>query len=178
MSLKVNTFASIITNPLNIHNFVVEIPEAANASIVVASTQFPSEKLQKVVLHYQGEEVRYPTIPKNDGVWKVKVPETDSGAIKKELDALKSAVYSQKTGIFTPSRWKDVKVTARDLEGNIVFSSILHGAWLVGRDPVELNNSDPSKNWEWDYEFCYQWIEDDTAEVDGQNQGSANPLGE
>lgn len=172
MSLKVNTFANIITNPLNVHNFVVEIPDVTNGSIVVSSTTFPSEKLRKVILHYQGEEVRYPTIPKNDGVWKVKVPETDSGAIKKELDALKSNLYSQKTGIFTPKLWKDVNVTARDLEGNEVFRVILHGVWLVGRESVDLNNSDPTKNWEWDYEFCYQWIEDSDAE----NPGSASPV--
>ena len=130
------------------------------------------EKLQKVTLHFQGEEVRYPTIPKNDGVWKVKVPETDSGVIKKELDALKSKLYSQKTSIFTPKLWTDVNVTARDLEGNEVFRVVLHGVWLVGRETVELNNSDPTKNWEWDYEFCYQWIEDS----DAKNQGSASPV--
>lgn len=173
MSLKVNTFANIITNPLNIHNFIVDIPGVTNGSIVVASASFPSEKLQKVILHYQGEEVRYPTIPKNSGEWKVKVPETDSGLIKSELDALKSNKYSQKTGIFTPTLWEDVEVTSRDLEGNTVFSVVMHGTWLVGREQVELNNADPTKNWEWDYEFCYQWLEDKM----GSNAGSVSPVG-
>lgn len=172
MSLKVSTFANIITNPLNIHNFIVNIPGVTNGSIVVSSTSFPSEKLQKVILHYQGEEVRYPTIPKNSGEWKVKVPESDSGLIKRELDSLKTDSYSQKTGIFTPKLWKDVEVISRDLENNVVFSVVLHGVWLVGRDDVSLDNSDATKNWEWEYEFCYQWLEDKNA----SNPGSKSPV--
>lgn len=172
MSLKISTFANIITNPLNVHNYIVDIPGVPNGSIVVSSTSFPSEKLQKVILHYQGEEVRYPTIPKNDGVWRVKVPETDSGAIKKELDSLKASMWDQKSGIMLPKKWESVSVTSRDLEGNAVFKVILHGVWLVGREAVDLNNADPTKNWEWDYEFCYQWIED----VNESNPGSQSPL--
>lgn len=172
MSLKVNTFASIITNPMNVHNFVVSIPGVTNGSIVVSSTTFPSEKLREIILHYQGEEIVYPTLPKNDHSWKVKVPESDSGIIKKEFDVLKKKSYNQKTGLFTPTKWKDVPVVARDLAGNEVFKVILHGVWIVGRESVDLNNSDPTKNWEWDYEFRYQWLED----VDSNNQGSESPL--
>lgn len=172
MSLKVNQFAAIITNPLNVHNFAISIPDAGIASIVVSASAFPSEKLQEVKLHYQGEEIIYPTIAKNDHSWKIKVPENDDGKLRRELDKLKSKSWNQKTGIFVPSTWSTVKVHARDLANNIVFSTILHGAWLVGRDQVELANDDASKNWEWDYEFRYQWLED----KDGTNTASVNPL--
>lgn len=169
MSLKLNSFAQIITQPLNIHKFVVDIPGVTTAGIVVSSTSFPSEKLRYVTLHYQGEEIRYPTIPQNDHSWRFKVPESDSGEIRRQLDSLKSS-WNQKTGILLPSLWKAVTVTARDLQENLVFKVILHGAWMIGRDNVELNNSDPTRNWEWDYEMCYQWLED----VDLSNSGSPN----
>ena len=172
MSLKVNTFASIITNPLNIHKFVVSIPDASVSSIVVASSSFPSEKLQEVVLHYQGEEIVYPTIPKQDHSWKISVPENDSGSIRRELDKLKTKMWNQQTGIFLPSTWSSVEVTARDLSENPVFKVRLIGAWLVGRDSVSLSNDDATKNWNWDYEFRYQYIID----VDSDNIGSAKPL--
>lgn len=172
MSLKLNAFATIITNPLNIHNFLVDIPGAPNGSIVVASSVFPSEKLREVKLHYQGEEIRYPTIAGNDGIWKVTVPEADSGIVRRELDSLKSKMWNQKTGIFVPQLWKAVTVTARNLQLEPVFKAILHGCWLLGRDQVTLDNSDPTKNWNWDYEFRFQWIED----VDLNAVASPNPL--
>lgn len=159
MSFKVSTFANIITNPLNIHNFLVDIPDV-DLCIIVSASSFPSEKLRKIILYFQGEQVRYPTIPSNDGVWKIKIPENDDGKVRASLDALKSANYNQKTGYFTPNLWKNVTVTARDLSLNPVFQTIMHGVWLVGRDQVDLQNSDPTKNWEWDYEFCYTWLQD------------------
>lgn len=163
MSLRLNSFARIITQPMNIHKFIVDIPGVPNGSIVVSATSFPSEKMRKVVLHFQGEEIRYPTIPANDGTWRVKVPESDNGIIRRELDALKSKRWDQKTGTFVPLLWESVTVHARDLADNIVYSVILHGVWLVGRESVDLNNADPTRNWEWDYEFCYQWLEDQDA---------------
>lgn len=171
MSLKAATFANIITNPLNIHNFVVNIP-GVDLAIVVSSTQFPSERLREVVLYYQGEKIIYPTIPENDNHWKVKLPENDNGIIRREFDKLKSSRYNQRTGIIHPDLWKTVEVVARDLEGNEVFKVLLHGVWLKGRSNVELANNDPTKNWEWEYEFVFQWIED----VDCKNKGSNPPL--
>lgn len=172
MSLKVNQFAGVITNPLNIHNFAVSIPDADIASLIVAAASFPTEKLQEVKLYFQGEEIVYPTIAKNDHSWKIKVPENDDGKVRAELDRLKSKSWNQKTGIFIPASWSNVSVFARDLAGNVVFSTILHGAWLLGRDQVDLQNNDATKNWEWDYEFRYQWLED----KNGSNPASPNPM--
>lgn len=163
MSNKVQTFASIITQPLNIHNFLVKIPEV-DVSVVVESTTFPTEKLRIIELWAHGEKVRYPGIPENDGIWKIKIPESDTGVVREQLDALKSKIYDQKTGRITiasaTSVWKDVEVIARDLADNIVFSVTLHGVWLRGRDALNLSSTDPSASWKWDYEFVYQWIED------------------
>lgn len=159
MSLKVKTFTSIITNPLNIHNFVVDIP-GFDYSMLVASTVFPSEKLREVILHYQGEEIHYPTIPNNTHHWDVRLPENDDGKVRTALETIKARYYSQTAGTFTPQTWLNVPVYARDLNNNEVFHTILHGAWLQGRDDVQLDNSDPSKNWNWQYRFVFQWIED------------------
>lgn len=167
MSVKVATFANIITNPLNLHNFLVTIP-GVDLAIVVSSTNFPSEKLREIVLWYQGEKIIYPGLPESENKWKVKLPENDDGKVRRAFDSLKSTRYNQKTGIMVPKLWKTVTVTARDLEGNEVFKVNLHGTWLKGRNPVDLANNDPSKSWEWEYEFVFQWIED----VDCNNKGS------
>lgn len=171
MSVKVAQFANIITQPLNIHNFIVDIP-GVDVSILVSSTNFPSERLREITLWFQGEKVIYPSLPENDNHWKVKLPESDNGVVRRTLDSLKAKRYNQKTGIMTPDTWKTVTVSARDLEGNLVFQVLLHGAWLKGRDNVDLDNSDPSKNWNWDYEFVFQWIED----VDQNNAGSVSQV--
>lgn len=172
MSIKVNTFASIITNPLNVHNFLVTIPSSPLGSIVVSSSEFPSEKLQEVVKYYQGHQIAYPTIPKTGGSWKVTLPESDSGIIKRELDRLKNMQYDQASGIFVPNIWESVAVTARDLSGRPVFSCAMIGCWLMGRDSVNLSNDDASKSWDWTYEFRYQWLED----IDFFHGGSKSPI--
>lgn len=172
MSRKCAEFTSYITNPLNVHNFVVDIP-GFDYSILVKSTSFPSEQLREVTLHYQGEEIRYPTIPETSHTWNISIDEDDSGLIRRALESLKQKYYDQKTGLMVPRFWDTVEVFARDLAGNLVFSCKLHGVWIKGRSDVSLNNSDPTQNWAWEYQFIYQWIED----VDKNNPGNSNPLG-
>lgn len=171
MSLKANQFVKVIQQPLNTYNFVVDIPDIAYG-LLVSSTTFPSEKLQTVSLYFQGEEIAYPCLPKNGGSWKVSVPESDSGAVKKVFDTMKQSMFSQKTGFLTPKRWKDITVTARDQSNNLVFSVILHGAYCVGREGQNLDNSQNTSAWKWEYEFHYTWIED----VDLNNKGSEAPM--
>lgn len=159
MSRKVQQFANIITTPLNVHNFIVTIPGFVEA-IVVESTTFPSDTLREMKLWFQGEEVRYPTIAENSGKWAIKIPENDRGLIRSKLQAFRNSIYDQKTGIIIPALWKDITVHARDLNNQLVFGVILHGAWIRGRNEVQLANSDPSQNWKWDWQFTFQWIED------------------
>lgn len=159
MSTKVTRFTQVITNPLNVHNFEVKIP-GFDYEIVVQSTRFPSEKLRTVVLYTYGEEVRYPTLPQNSGEWPIAVPDNDDGLIRESLDSFKADMYDQKSGTLSPQEWIDITVRARDLENNEVFKTTLKGAWLIGREDVQLSNNDPSKAWNWDYLFKYQWIDD------------------
>lgn len=171
MSLKVNSFVKIIQQPLNTYNFTVDIPDV-DYSLLVSSTTFPSEKLQTMSLYFQGEEIAYPTLPKNGGSWKVRVPESDSGAVKKVFDELKRSMFNQKSGVLTPKVWKSITVSARDQANNLVFQVVLHGAYCLGREGQDLDNSANTKTWQWEYEFRYQWIED----IDLSNQGSQNPM--
>lgn len=159
MSRKVQRFTQIITNPLNIHNFRVTIP-MIDFDILVSSTTFPSERLRTVQLFTFGEAVRYPTIPENSGAWQVRMPEDDSGKVHRDFLALKAQMYNQQTGLLVPQLWDDVLVHARDLADNIVFSTVLHGVWFQGRNDVTIDNSNPATNWNWDYQFVFQWIED------------------
>lgn len=160
MSQKIRAFTDIITVPLNVHNFEVEIP-GFSYPVVVQSSVFPSEKMRMVVLHTYGEEVRYPTIPQNNGEWPVRVPDDENGTIRDELDAYKTEMYDQKSGQLTPTDWIDhIVVKARALDNTVVFSTSLMQCWLIGREDVQLDNSDPTKPWMWDYKFKYNWIED------------------
>lgn len=171
MSVKVQAFANIITNPLNIHNFLVKIDDV-DLDLIVQSTVFPSESLRTITLYVHGEPVRYPTLPENSGSWSVRVPENDNGIVKQTFEKLKSSMWNQKTGVFTPKKWKNVQIFARDLADNIVFSVILHGVWLKGRNDVNLANDNPANNWNWDYQFVYNWIED----VDYKNDATNSPM--
>lgn len=171
MSRKAQQFANIITQPLNIYNFLINIP-AISFSNVVQSSVFPSEQLQTMSLFTQGEEVRYPTKPKNGGQWPINIPEADSGIMRREFEALKSAVYDQRRGIILPTKWYDINVTSRDEADNPVFSAILHGCWILGRQNVNLNAQNVTDSWKWDYLFIYQWLED----KDHNNPGTPNPF--
>lgn len=162
MSRKIQTFSSIITQPMNVHNFHVSIPGFEDYALIVQSTTFPSEQMRMTNLYVQGEEVRYAVTPSNAGTWSVNVPETDSGLIRSTLDSLKSAMWDQKSGNLSVSaaQWFDITVTARDLNSEPSFQCILHGCWIVGRGDVNLSQQDPTANWRWDYQFRYNWLED------------------
>lgn len=166
---------------MNTHNFVVRIPDInLDVDLLVESTQYPSEQLQEVVLHTQGEEVRYPTIPSNQHTWSVKVPESDSGVVRNTLEQLKTSMYNQKTGLFTPSLWKNVHVFARDLADQPRWHVILHGVWMKGHDQVDLNNDQPTQAWKWQYQFIYQWLEeasDNTEDWSNPMSGSTDNSG-
>lgn len=162
MSNKVQAFAKIITQPLNVHNFRVVIP-AFDYDFIVQSTQFPTEEMQIVQLFTQGEPVRYPTIPRNSGEWAVKVPENDDGKIWDRFRTLKNRQYDQVNGLMNPQPWFDCQIFARDLANRPVFQTILHGCWIKGRGEVGLDNSNPTNSWIWDFKFVYQWLEDAKA---------------
>ena len=167
MSRKINTFAGIITQPLNVYNFVIKINakgvDAINNDILqtVQSTTFPTEQLREMTLNYRGEVITYPAKPQNGGDWSFTIPENDGGQIRKELDKLKNHIYDQQTGVMTPMPWFDVEVMQLDLQENKVFSVVLHGCWLKGRSNAQaLNQSEVSTSWTNDYAFHYTWIED------------------
>lgn len=170
MSRKVQQFASIITQPLNIYNFEVIIPGFPDA-IIITSTDFPAEKLRVVEKWFKGEKIRYQSIPENGGTWKFKIPENDGGTIKKQLDKFKSKAWNQTTGLLVPIMWNNVQVYSRDLADNNVFGVVLHGCWLQDRGSVGLDSGKPDGSWDWEYEFVYQWLED----IDFDKTGSPDP---
>jgi len=179
MSRKVNTFASFITQPLNVYNFEIRITSPTDkvdetVLMVVESTKFPSEKMRTMEKNFQGEKITYAAKPDSSGTWTITVPEGDKGQTRKELDRLKNKMYDQKSGSVIPTIWYDVEVFHRDLQDNIVFSVVLHGCWLKGRDAIDLKTNDVSSSVSWNYEFQYQWIEDKL----NNNPGTPNPFGE
>lgn len=159
MSRKVDSFASIITNPLPLHTFIVNIPDF-QFNAVVESAGLPQDSFREVRLYTQGEVVIYPTIPDSKHEWAIKIPDNDDGKINKEFLRIRNKVYDQKAGMFKLSTWFDVEVFVRDLANKPVLSTVLHGAWLKGRNDVSLANNDPTQAFKWDWLFTYQWLED------------------
>lgn len=158
MSRKVNQFASYLTQPLNVYNFQIRITSPTDkvdetVLMVVSSTKFPSEKMRKMEKYYQGEKITFAAKPDSSGTWTITVPEGDKGQTRRELDRLKNKQYDQKTGMLTPTPWYDIEVFHRDLQDNIVFSVVLHGCWLLGRDGIDLKTQDVTSSVDWNYEF-------------------------
>jgi len=174
MSRKVAEFASVITTPLNVHNFLVSIPGLSDEALnwVVESSQFPTYKFREVVLWAHGEQVKYPGLPEGATDWPFTVPESDSGRLYNILVDLYKEIYDEKSGTMKTPKYRDIQVMARDLQDNIVFHVILHGAWFKGIDPVTLAATDPSQVWKWPASFTFSWIEN----IKGNNAGNKNPF--
>jgi hypothetical protein len=178
MSRKINRFAGIITQPLNIYNFQIVIKNRtdevdSDILLTVQSTEMPSEQMREMILYHQGEAITYPAKPQLGGDWTFTIPEGDKGQIRNELDRLKDAVYDQKTGKVTPRVWYDIEVFQKDLSDNIVFSSVLHGAWLKGRGKTDLKTEDVQNSWQLTYTFHYTWLEEKRTK---NLKGSPNPI--
>lgn len=128
--------------------------------MIVQSTTFPSETARQTLLYAEGETVRYETIPQNSGAWTVRVPEAETGLIFNTLMAKRRRAWNQVTGVLVPQEWETVTVAARDLASNQTFLVKLHGVWLAGRGDITLSRQAVETNWQWDFAFVYQWIED------------------
>jgi hypothetical protein len=171
MSIKGRTFENMLGNPLNIHNFMVTIPALDNIQMMVSSTTFPSEQLQDYVMYFQGERVKFPSIPTNSGVWNCTMPEGELAKVYQSLRAHMRLNYNQTTGKMT--HWAirdkfDIIVTARGLRGDVngsdrIFSTTLVGCYVKGRQDVNLDNSQATTNWVWSVQFSFDAIHDETA---------------
>lgn len=173
MSLRIKTFTGVIASPQNTHNFICEIPGIdSNIAMIIESTDYPAQgKFREVSLWYQGEQIRYPSIPENGGQWRFKIPEGDKGQVFAEFKKLCDKMYDQRTGAFIPQLWSDVHIYSRDLNNEVVYSVILHGCWFSERSTVSMDGTNPGNAWKWDFTLTYQWIED----VLGNAKGSINP---
>jgi len=170
MSIKARKFESMLGNPLNIHNFIVNIPPMKDVDLLVSATTFPTERLQEYVMFFQGERVKFPSVPINDGTWTCTMPEGEYAQIIKSFNSLMHKSYNQQTGqlTFWSIRDKfDIDVFARGIRGDVggsdrVFGVTMHGCWLQGKAPVTLNNQSVSTPWEWQVTFSFDAVEDIT----------------
>lgn len=159
----------MLGNPLNTHNFIVTIPALSDIQMMVSSTTFPSEQLQEYVLFYQGERVKFPSIPTNSGTWSCTMPEGEFAKMYSAIRKHASTNYNQRTGRMTHWAIRDkmrIIVTARGLRGDVdgsdqVFSTALVGCFLRGRQDVSLSNQQATTNWVWNLTFSFDYIEDE-----------------
>lgn len=172
MSLKANTFTSFLGNPLNTHNFTVVIPALSDIQILVASTNFPTEQLQEYILWFQGERIKFPSLPTNSGNWTCTMPEGELAKVNNTFNSYMRKVYKQDTGALM--FWAfvdkfDIEVYARGLRGTVtdannytdapVLGVKMVGCFLKGRQDVNLANNAPTTNWVWTLQFSYDYLE-------------------
>ena len=163
MSRKVDAFRQQIANPMNIHNFLVDIPELGEYAMTIQSTSYPSEQTRVTTLAVAGELVSYPTVPENSHSWSFMIPENDDGRAYNLCEGLRRKYWDQMSGAITTgvdTPYQDIVISARDLNGNIKFRVKLHNAWCLGRQDVNLDQNDPTQNWKWNYQFRFDYIED------------------
>lgn len=162
MSLKVNEFRQFIANPQNTHNFEVVIPGLDEYAFTIQSTTFPGENTRVTQLYTAGEPIWYPTISETSHQWGIRIPEGDEGTAFRRMEDLRRRYWDQRNGTMNVIDWDDYIVKARDLNGNVNFHVVLHGCWVQGRGTggIQLDASNPTNNWQWDYTIVFQWIED------------------
>ena len=98
--------------------------------IMVASTTFPSERLQEYIMYFQGERVKFPSLPTNDGVWNVTMPEGEFAKVIQSTQTEMDKNYNQDTGTLT--HWSirdkfDIEIYSRGLRGDVDGSD--KGIW-------------------------------------------------
>lgn len=169
MSLKVNVFRKLLGNPLNTHNFVVSIPRLQDVQMLVTSTSFPTEALRQYVLNFQGEDVRFPSIPSNSGAWSCTLPEGEYAKVYKAATREHAFNYEQNTGAMT--NWSmddlfDIEIIPRGLRAglnlkasDVPFKVVLHDCYLSGMGEVSLSASGATQSWNWTLNFAYTWVE-------------------
>ena len=141
MSNKTQAFLSVLGNPQNTHNFQVTVPQLSGIEILVSSTSFPTEKLRTITMYFQGEPVRFPTIPENEGIWNCGIPESESAKVFGRFMQHRGLIYNQRTGSFLPPVRQVIRVAARDLADNECFAVKMHGAFFIQRNAVDLENN-------------------------------------
>jgi hypothetical protein len=179
MSRKVTIFKNIIPQPLTTHNFLITIPGTTSLQFIVESATYPAIKLGDVAIPFRGGKIYRPTQPEYDGVWRVLIPESELGTLTSEIWGIQSVIA--RSGSDAPARMKgfsmyfgDVTTAKKSKEGKYrsitvhvlngldipVLGFKLHGAWLKGRDSVQLNGNDPTNAWKWPLEFRYTSVEE------------------
>lgn len=160
MSLKAQTFKTVVTTPLLTFNYLVEIPGMGEDSIAIQTTSLPAESQRYARLFVGGEPVDYSTIPETSHTWSFTVPDDESARIYSFFKSKSSIAWNQRAGVQRTSPGETIKVYLRTLTNENVLQVTLHDCWIVGRQEVQLNQSDPTAVLMWTYTFHYGWLED------------------
>lgn len=169
MSIKVNVFRGMLGNPLNTHNFLVKIPRLQDVEVMVTATTFPTEQLKQYVMQFQGEDVRFPSLPNIGGTWSCTIPEGEYAKVYSALTREHALNYQQDTGAMT--NWAvddffDIEVIPRGLragltlkDSDVPFKCILRGCYISGFAEVQLSAAAATQPWNWSLNFAYTWLE-------------------
>lgn len=166
MSRKIDAFRQALGNPLTVHNFVVRLASVSdqdpNVEVIVQSTTLPSDQLQDVLLHYLGENVKFPTIPSNGGEWAVNIPDNEEGIAFVNTLKARKMWYEPVTGrmVSMNATGKNIEVVMRTVNDDEVYKVVLHNCYCKGRDPQQLNAATPTQALTFNQTFSYDWLED------------------
>lgn len=166
MSRKIDAFRQALGNPLTVHNFVVRLAAVSdmdpNIEIIVQSTSLPSDQLQDVLLHYLGENVKFPTIPSNGGEWAVNIPDNEQGMAFVNVLKARKMWFEPVTGkmVSMNATGKNIEVVMRTVNDSEVYKVVLHNCYCKGRDTQQLNAATPTQALTYNATFSYDWVED------------------
>lgn len=170
MSLKTAVFRKVIGRPLNTHNFVVHIPAISGVHLLVSGTSFPTEKLGGKKLFFQGEPISFPTYPNRGGTWSCTFSESEYAKVYRSSSLEFNLNFNQALGVlnylpvFTKfNMWVGVHPMSDDRSsiekflsmGTGLFSVTMVGCYLLGMEPVRLDNKAATTSWSWTLSFSY-----------------------
>jgi hypothetical protein len=161
MSHISTAFRVLMPAPLATHKFIIVWPNilAERVMLVAEATTFPAIKLGDVAIPFHGETVYRPTGHVNcDHVWRVRVGEDLLMTVRECIYSMHAKPY--RSSYSFEGRVNSVSVYIPNQQDVPLPAFTLRGVWLLGREAVDIDSTDPTRPWKWNLEFRYASIED------------------
>lgn len=175
MSRKADLFRTVIAYPMTVYQFLAIIQGSPQVSMLIESATYPSVKLGEVAIPFKGEFIYRPTRVESDKTWRIRVPDNLLFTIRRELVANHATVYDH-SGVFEGRK----NITFLMINSSMipVPAFTLKGAWIKGRDAVNLDTSDVTDVFKWNVEIKFAAIVENellnkraTQQFHGLNEG-------
>lgn len=166
MSRKVDAFRLLVQQPLTKRDFLMFSPQLIQASIIVQSMTFPTERLRSVEVFRRGYRVELPTMFEIPGDWTFEVPESTLTAMRLDLMSVmyKRSVFD--VYLFLGSLFNSLNLNSLNSIASILSNAAaiittaqtLGSCWIREIAPVDFAASDPETPITWRVTVHYNYI--------------------